>query len=212
MSSYRETLTLDQRHGDQTKQSTSKVLAIDSDSDDKYVRYAIKRLKDKNHAPEGFNSWNFKTLKEEKFKNVMDTYVIYNDDDETTMRYEEVGEYLRAVSVACSKSMKEKGLNNPRRKPNTWWNAEIEGLRAKINKKRRIFQRARKKDRENQEELASEYKETRKKLKYKIWDSKVDEWKQMCEDLNKDICGRPYKAIMNKIKRKCSLQKWGEIK
>ncbi|XP_076246256.1 uncharacterized protein LOC143186465 [Calliopsis andreniformis] len=102
-----------------------------------------------------------------KFKNALDTYVINSneDEDELTMLYEEVGEYLRAVSIACNESIKRKSVGNTVSETNIC-------------------------------------KHTRKKLKYKIWDSKIAEWKQMCENLNNDIWGRPYKIIMKMIKNK----------
>ncbi|XP_076248123.1 uncharacterized protein LOC143187806 [Calliopsis andreniformis] len=183
----------------------SNVLNQDSASDHRYVLHIITCGKNLKRNKVLFRPWNVKTLNEEKFDEIMNTYLnsmVEIKDDNPAIPYECVGEYLRAVYVACDGSMKKKNISENRRKPNEWWNDKIKTLRAEMNKKRRLFQRARRKNRNDANELEKQYKETRKMLKYKIWDSKVECWKKTCDTLDDNIWGKPYKSIINKIKCK----------
>lgn len=182
----------------------SVVLKTETASDHKYLKHVIKTVKQTNMQDKKFKIWNYNTLNEEKFKETIDIYVANNENEEEIMSYGEVREYLRAVTLACGASMKSKQNTNGKKKANTWWNNEIKELRKEMNRKRRKYQKARKKNESNYEELNEEYKQTRKKLKYKICDSKKEEWRKLCEELDKDIWGRPYKNIMNQIKKKMS--------
>lgn len=118
-----------------------------------------------------------------------------------------VYEYLRAFNLACVISMKKSKNNNSNRKyaPNISWNSEISNLRKEMNRYRRCYQRALKMYKVNPQELEVKYKTARKKLKCAITDSKISAWRELCEILNKDPWGRPYKYIMNRARNKVSI-------
>lgn len=48
--------------------------------------------------------------------------------------------------------------------------------------------------------MAGELKNNRRELKKAIGKAKKEAWDELLEGLNRDPWGRPYKAIMNKIK------------
>lgn len=107
----------------------------------------------------------------------------------------------RIVTDACENSMKrDKGENIVRNKM-YWWSAEIAELREKCGMWRRRLTRT--KSRSNIDrvtQLAGELKEKRKELKRAIGKAKRDAWSELLEGLSGDPWGRPYKAVMNKIK------------
>ncbi|XP_076301688.1 uncharacterized protein LOC143219702 [Lasioglossum baleicum] len=97
-----------------------------------------------------------------------------------------------------------------------WWNPELTRLRSRSRNLKRQIQRGRKKekrrvstdeDREangNNEEveiLKILYKEAVNTLKKKIIEAKVDKWSKLCEDINIDVWGKPYKIIMKSVSK-----------
>lgn len=166
---------------------SSKILTDDSGSDHFYLFHKISV--DKRQYDD---------------KMILETYTGDGtlSDAPPFMNYDESCEYIRAVHLACEAAMSKKNRTNFKKEPNPWWSDEISTLRKKLNKSRRLYQRAKKKDKSNSKILEEEYKNYRKKLKYKIEDGKKAAWKALCEEVEKDIWGRPYKVIMNKIKKK----------
>ena len=87
--------------------------------------------------------------------------------------------------------------NHLRRLPVHWCNRDIEVIRKKCLRARRLHQRAIRGPRH--EELTASYEQTRKELKVSMT-AKRKCWQDFCEELDRDPWGRPYKTVMNKIK------------
>ncbi|XP_076301847.1 uncharacterized protein LOC143219944 [Lasioglossum baleicum] len=93
-----------------------------------------------------------------------------------------------------------------RRKEVWWWNAEIAALRKASISSRRSLQRARiklKKHPEisNEEVVRSlnKHNKNKKALKHEIARAKRKSWTTLIDEIDTDIWGRPYKAVMGRV-------------
>jgi hypothetical protein len=83
-----------------------------------------------------------------------------------------------------------------------WWNPEISALRATANRLRRIFQRKRKRHGtigSTKEE--TEAKAAKRALVRAIKRAKEAAWKSLCDLVQKNPWGLPYKVVMDKLTR-----------
>ncbi|XP_071451358.1 uncharacterized protein [Hetaerina americana] len=103
----------------------------------------------------------------------------------------------QVLTLACDASMaiKADARSHP---PVHWWNDDIAGIRRQCLQSIRLQQRA--KDRPRFQEYHANYKENCRKLKRAIKDAKKKCWHELCEEVDRDPWGRPYKMVMNKIK------------
>jgi len=104
---------------------------------------------------------------------------------------------IGSITNACNATMPKRRLN-PRRPPAYWWNEEIALLRRKCNHARRVSQRSR--NTNSSSSLQQIYKEARRALKVAIKLSKRRCWKSLCDEVENDPWGRPYKMVMSKLK------------
>lgn len=102
------------------------------------------------------------------------------------------------VERACDAAM-PRTSGNPYRHPVYWWNEDIQELRRKCNHARRVSQRAKKRNSPDSNILREEYKVLRHQLAMLIQRSKRKCWKDLCEEVNQDTWGKPYKIVMKKI-------------
>lgn len=111
-----------------------------------------------------------------------------------------LGETVRS---ACDISM-------PRAKPRPqraayWWTEEIADLRRTSVQARRRFKRMRRCGLDDNDEGMAEalehYRTSRNALSAAIRKSKARSWDEQLQDLNADPWGRPYKAVMKKLRR-----------
>ena len=103
----------------------------------------------------------------------------------------------RAITGACGASMSTR--SNPRgRPPVYWWNEDIAAIRRECLRARRVHQRAARGP--TYEELRVAYETKRRELKTAIKMAKRKCWRDLCEEADSDPWGRPYKAVLNKIK------------
>lgn len=97
---------------------------------------------------------------------------------------------------ACDAAMPRRILDN-RRKPVFWWNDEISELRKKCFSARRQYQRA---SRLENPALRQRYCNARSELKRAIKLSKRKCFQELCEEVERDVWGRPYRLVMNKFR------------
>lgn len=84
-----------------------------------------------------------------------------------------------------------------------WWNDQIAEVKRKCIGLRRIFTRNRR-HAENFTDLNDkwdEYKSERAKLKSEIRRSKRERWKNLCQELDKDVWGEGYKIVHRNLKQ-----------
>ncbi|XP_025264501.1 uncharacterized protein LOC112637952 [Camponotus floridanus] len=110
---------------------------------------------------------------------------------------EKVEEVMRRVTDACDATMLRKP-NIDRRPLVHWWSDQIAGLRRECNRTRRVAQRARSKP--TFPILEEKHKEARRKLNSVIKQSKTQSWRELLREVDADPWGRPYKAVMTRLK------------
>ncbi len=103
--------------------------------------------------------------------------------------------------VLCDATLPRKRYKH-NRKPVYWWNDQISELRKECHKARRLYQRSRTGDREERHQL---YREARRKLKVAIKTSKQNCWVSLCEQIENDPWGKPYKIVMKKLRKTTSV-------
>ncbi|XP_046411931.1 uncharacterized protein LOC124175577 [Neodiprion fabricii] len=114
------------------------------------------------------------------------TLIIALDSNPTTTgtAEEKAKELMKRVTQACDACMpRKRGMNH--RSPAHWWNNNISTLRKECFKRRRISQRGYR--RPNSAELVAEYKKARRELNRAIKDSKRRCWKELVEEVEKDL-------------------------
>lgn len=85
------------------------------------------------------------------------------------------------------------------RKPNYWWNKEIEEERKKCNRLRRTITRLHARNQIPSPQQWERYKTARKSLSKQINISKSRKWEAICEEINEDPWGKGYKIVMKKL-------------
>lgn len=107
-----------------------------------------------------------------------------------------LSEYLEAACNSCM----PRGTYNGKKKPVHWWTVDIFELRKACLKARRKLKRSRLNGSTEQGDTAGEeYKEAKKKLKLEIKRSKHNCWSKLCEQVEKDPWGLPYKLVTKKL-------------
>lgn len=140
--------------------------------------------------------WNARSFDEEVFIFMMSENIQLTGSAE-----QKTSQLMSLISKACDASMR-KGTGRKNHKSVYWWNEEIAELRRRCIRTRRQAQRAR--GRENHEELRLQHQEARRSLKKAIKDSKKRSWQDLCDLVDDDPWGRPYKTVMAKL-RSCTL-------
>jgi len=119
----------------------------------------------------------------------------------TKSRDAEVEDFASTMERFADKCMPRRSVN-PKRPPVFWWTEEISELRKECIKRRRIYLRKRKKNGGIECDLeAGRYKDSRKELAMSIKTAKDKCWRELCEEVNRDPWGRPYKLVLKKLTR-----------
>ncbi|XP_052740381.1 uncharacterized protein LOC128198524 [Bicyclus anynana] len=118
-------------------------------------------------------------------------------------------ELIDSTTKACEKAMPKKGIR--KKAPVYWWNEQIREKRDFCTKCRRKYTRQRRKkyinisnkEEQNDEEirLREEYKSAKIALQLAISKSKEKQWKELCEEVDKDTWGLGYRIVTNKLRR-----------
>ncbi|XP_029054486.1 uncharacterized protein LOC114881785 [Osmia bicornis bicornis] len=112
----------------------------------------------------------------------------------------DIKKFVRELEDLCNSSRKNRG-KSINRKPVYWWNEEIANLRKITNKNRRKLTRSRKKGNvEAIKRVEEKYKEAKKSLKREIGRAKKEVWEKFIDSVDRDIWGKPYKAVIRQIK------------
>ncbi|XP_076660711.1 uncharacterized protein LOC143364090 [Halictus rubicundus] len=96
-------------------------------------------------------------------------------------REEEEKKFLGALPEICERAFEKiKTGEGKKKKANIWWNDEIREQRSKTNNLRR--------------------KKSKRVLQRLIAKEKERKWKELCETINKDPWGKPYKTVIRQVK------------
>ena len=102
----------------------------------------------------------------------------------------------RLVSRACDSAMPRRARHSPKRQV-YWWNDHIAGLRrACLASRRRAWRSGR------DEELMERYRDARRELSKEIKASKQRCWAELCESVDRDAWGLPYKLVRQKLRKR----------
>lgn len=104
---------------------------------------------------------------------------------------------MKRVAQACDTCMpRKRGINQ--RTSVHWWNDHISFLRKECFKKGKISQRGYR--RPDSTELVAECRKARRYLYKAIKDSKKNCWKELINEVDKDLWRRPYKVVIAHLK------------
>ena len=175
--------------------SNWKVMDIYTASDHNAIIWEITSNQSRRRSIRQLNAigWKVKSFDESTMVIALDRDPITGEGAE-----EKATNLMKRVTQACDASMpRKRGINQ---RPSVhWWNDHISVLRKECHKKRRISQRGYR--RPNSAELVAEYKKARRSLNKAIKDSKRQCWKELINEVDKDLWGRPYKVVMTHLKK-----------
>jgi hypothetical protein len=144
--------------------------------------------------------WNLSKLNTER---LVDTLIHGTDDIPITNSTESreaaealVKQTMSLIHRACDASMPRKGSRNGK-SPAYWWSDEIAMLRKEAHRLRRRAQRARR--RPDAALMSALHKEAHKKLRHAINRSKAQGWKDLLQEVNRDVWGLAYKIVAKKL-------------
>ncbi|CAB0034439.1 unnamed protein product [Trichogramma brassicae] len=104
---------------------------------------------------------------------------------------------MSVITGACDASM-SKIYPHRRREPVYWWTAEIADLRRSCLRARRLSQRSR--GWQDEETHSANYASSRHLLRVAIKTSRRRCWRQLCDEVNSDVWGKPYKIAMSRLR------------
>ncbi|CAB0034123.1 unnamed protein product, partial [Trichogramma brassicae] len=111
---------------------------------------------------------------------------------------EEMATRLMAdITSACDASMTKVG-GRRRRGAVYWWTSEIANLWRSCLRARRLAQRAR--GRPNADACRASCTSARRLLRAAIKSSKRLCWNKLCDEVNEDVWGKPYEAVMSRLR------------
>lgn len=190
-------------------------------SDHKYITYYVSlgktRERRNNTSPVVFPRWVTDRADWDIFAASIHAQELMNPAA-TDGPQEEAEELQRIVLNACDASMPVSRLKRPTCVH--WWNSTIAGLRVECNKARRRLCRARRKEKrraidrnaESQHsaesvainEALDSLRVAKKRLKLEIIRAKKHAWLKLIDTLQKDPWGKPYRIVLNKLRRSLS--------
>ncbi|CAB0038265.1 unnamed protein product [Trichogramma brassicae] len=135
--------------------------------------------------------WNARTLDVDRFSAVVSGASVAPGTAEDM-----ASGLMSVITGACDASM-SKANPRRRREPVYWWTAEIADLRRTCQRARRLFQRSR--GRHDEETHSANYASARRLLRVAIKTSKRRCWRQLCDEVDNDVWGKPYKVAMSRL-------------
>jgi len=101
---------------------------------------------------------------------------------------------------ACEASMPRRRSGPPGKRPVHWWTEEIAELRRKCLALRRVYQRFLKREgHPRTQEARFNFISARRSLRTAIREAKKKSWSALCDQVNEDPWGTPYKIVMGKL-------------
>jgi len=159
----------------------------------RYIKFDVTRMTrpDRRQAEA---RWSWRKYEKAKLVEYIQStsFETETDASRTSMGLDQ---YLKGACDSCM----PRGTYRGGKKPAYWWTAEISELRDACKKARRNFKRSRNRGTEAQEQGHQTYKEARKALKISIRKSKEACWRNLCEQVETDPWGLPYRLVMKKL-------------
>lgn len=178
-----------------TKIQDWKVLDELTASDHNYIYFA---LEEPNIVmPTKPQGWQITKLDVKRLEAAIDDMTLTTaTDTDVETRVQELAESLRAL---CDKTMPKRRVHG-KRKSVHWWNPEIGKLRKVSNQLRRKYQRKlRRAGPDNCQTEKNEAKIAKRNLYKAIKQAKEQSWRKLCEEVENDPWGLPYKLVTGKL-------------
>ncbi|CAB0038652.1 unnamed protein product [Trichogramma brassicae] len=135
--------------------------------------------------------WNARTIDVDRFSAVVSSASVAPATAEDM-----ASSLMSVITGACDASM-SKANPRRRREPVNWWTPVIADLRRSCLRARRLFQRSR--GRHDKETNSANYTSARRLLRVAIKTSKRRCWRQLCDEVNNDVWGKPYRIDMSRL-------------
>ncbi|CAB0031384.1 unnamed protein product [Trichogramma brassicae] len=136
--------------------------------------------------------WNARTLDADRFSAAVSSASVAPGTAEDM-----ASSLMSVITSACDASMSRVNPRH-RREPVYWWTAEIADLRRSCLRARRLSQRS--PGRQDEETHSANYASARHLLRVAIKTSKRRCWRQLCDEVNSDVWGKPYKIAMSRLR------------
>jgi len=174
-----------------------KVLDEESLSLHKYIEFIVKTASQRSQESSTRRGWAYRKLDQGKL-----IEALKRDARPVAPAAEDAcRQAVDWLTRACDASMPKAG--RARRLPVPWWSTDIAEQRARCHKARRIYTRLRKRtDDAGCAEQLSAFRFERKLLVTKIRAAKEENWRKLCELVDNDPWGLPYRIVMKKLTRR----------
>ncbi|XP_076301560.1 uncharacterized protein LOC143219497 [Lasioglossum baleicum] len=154
----------------------SRVLSRETASDHRYILTEIQTGDLSNIEEERPYKWRVTPVGVQKLGAVLDRKIEeINLMGAGCMTAVQVEEMVHALPDICEEAL-EKSTRRRNKRENIWWNDNIERTRKEAQKQRRLCQRV------------------------LILKAKEKSWTDLCDNINDDVWGKPYKSIMRRVK------------
>ncbi|KAE9537402.1 hypothetical protein AGLY_006425 [Aphis glycines] len=184
-----------------------RVLEADSLSDHSYVFYKTASQRLATHSAEPANNehsgWSVTKRDDIALAEYFTRYhpEIPSGEPTVAKALASATAYDRYLVGACEASMPRRRPGPPRKNPVHWWSEEIADLRRKCLALRRRYQASlRHIDQPGLEECRTAYLTARRDLRRAIKAAKAKCWSELCDQVDHDPWGKPYRIVMKKFR------------
>lgn len=145
--------------------------------------------------------WSLKKLDEDVFGAMLQAHQLIRGEDGQRDVQGQVQWMTDTIENACRASMPKTKFRPA--KCAYWWSDTIAELRQETNRARRLLRRRRRGEDPDEDKWRG-YRLARDELRAAIRNAKARSWDELLLSLNEDPWGRPYKMVLNKLKRGAS--------
>ncbi|CAB0039992.1 unnamed protein product [Trichogramma brassicae] len=156
------------------------------------MRFSLRRTKVLAVLRRGNRRWSARSFDGDSFAEIVSGMEIRSGFAEDM-----VDELMSTITRACDASMSGARYRR-RREPAYWWNDDIAECRRDCIRARRCAQRAR--GRPDEVIRREEFANARRRLRDAIKVSKRLCWRQLCDEADRDVWGKPYRTVMSRLK------------
>ncbi|XP_076301778.1 uncharacterized protein LOC143219857 [Lasioglossum baleicum] len=180
---------------------TCKVLDIESACDHRYIYTEIETEEIGNPEEERPCKWKVTPRGVQKLGRVLNRRLEeVSPTGSECWNPSQIEKMIQILPEICDEALEKTG-DRRSRKENPWWTKEIGEVRRNVQKLRRLWQRANKsKKRDEADAIQVLYKLKKKELNKRILKAKEKSWSDLCDTIEKDVWGKPYKAIIRRVK------------
>lgn len=179
---------------------------LNSASDHEYVEFMVRQYKSRSTPTttrcEEQVGWSVKKLSADSLSNHWESEGPPPAQPPYATAEEHTAHLQEFLKRACDAAMPRR-TTFQRRRPVPWWSDEIAELRkANISARRRYQRAGRRSTQEGRVEAFAEYNRLRKELRLAIRKAQEASWRTLCQNVEHDPWGVPFKLVMKKLGRR----------